>query len=132
MPITSAVVISLIVVYFLKKTLMIVPEGTVVKTFALGKSHKSFGRGFHIVWFDTAIIKQIRLKVGTVATASSESSIEVEGYQIAAKYLDTPQIGNTVRVVKFDEFEPIVTHQNVPNRRKVVCEKCGHTNNVST
>ena len=64
----------IIAFFVLRKAIMIVPEGTVVKTFLLGKPDKSYSAGLHMGWFDPALYKQIRLKIGAIATATSATS----------------------------------------------------------
>ena len=128
-PIT-AVIICLVLLWAINKAILIVPEGSVVQTFALGKFHKAYGPGLHVGWFDKAIYKQVKLKIGMVAMASSDQSIETAGLQIPAIFADTPQISSSVRIERFEGTKPVVTHRGVPNERRFKCEKCGHENAV--
>lgn len=130
MSIVLLVVIFIVLMWALTKATLIVPEGTVVKTFFLGKAQKSYPAGLHLGWFDKAVERQIKLKIGTIAVASSTETIELDGIQIPAKFSETPDVGSPVRIEKFDGMDPVVTHRNVPNERLIKCEKCGHSNKV--
>ena len=126
MPDPSAVIVVFVVFVLLIKTLMIVPEGQVVVVYVLGKFHGSYGPGFHMGLFGRPVAQKLRLKIGTIGTATSENTIEIGPYQLEAKFSEKTIIGSKVRIVNFDDVTPLVSSVGVSNENVVRCEKCGH------
>ena len=129
----SGFVIFLLVLFgiLLFKSLLIVPKGTVVKTFTFGRLKCSFCAGLHVLypWSDAGENK-IRLKIGTIGTALSESAAEFFGQHVPVIFEESPKIGCALPIIRFDGIDPVVTHQNIPDERIITCEKCGHRNRV--
>lgn len=123
-------ILLVLVVWILPKSLLVVPEGSIILVFALGKFERAFGPGIHFGWFDRSIRQKIPLKIGSIGTATSETTIEVSGQQVPVIFSDKANLGQPVRVNAFEGVTPVVTTTGVPNVRKVKCEKCGHNMEV--